>query len=81
MNTRHVLLTIAAAVVGLAVSSAHPAGIIAALLLLPAFVFRQPSRRSCYGTAAGYYAGALWPLAGGAKNCAAGSSLRFAVDG
>jgi hypothetical protein len=82
MNTRHVLLTIAAAVVGLAVSSAHPAGIIAALLLLPAFVFRQPSRRSCYGTAAGYYAGALWPLAVGAKNffgpdVSAGAAMAF----
>ena len=68
MNTRHVLLTIAAAVVGVAVSSAHPIAIIAALLLLPAIVLRQPSRRTCYAAAAGYYAGALWPLAVGAKN-------------
>ena len=82
MNTRHVLLTIAAAVVGLAVSSAHPAGIIAALLLLPAIIFRRPSRRSCYGTAASYYAGALWPLAVGARNffgpdISAGTAITF----
>ena len=68
MNTRHVLLTIAAAIVGVAVSTAHPASIIAALSLLPALVFRQLSRRTCYAAAAGYYAGALWPLAVGAKN-------------
>jgi predicted amidohydrolase len=67
MNT-HVLLTIAAAVVGVAVSSAHPAGIIAALLLLPVLVFRQPSRRTCYAAAICHYAGALWPLAVGARN-------------
>src|ERR1700722_7044869 len=82
MNTRQVLLTPGAAGVGLAVSSAHPAGITAALLLLPAFVFRQPSRRSCYGTAAGYYAGALWPLAVGARNffgpdVSAGAAMAF----
>jgi len=68
MNTRHGLLTIAAAVVGVAVSSALPAGIIAALLMLPVLVLRQPSRRTCYAAAASYYAGALWPLTVGAKN-------------
>jgi predicted amidohydrolase len=82
MNTRNVLLTIAAALIGIAVSSAHPAGIIAALLLLPALVFRRPSRRSCYGTAASYYAGALWPLAVGARNffgpdISAGTAITF----
>jgi predicted amidohydrolase len=82
MNTRHVLLTIAAALVGIAVSSAHPAGIIAALLLLPVIVFRRPSRRSCYGTAASYYADALWPLAVGARNffgpdISAGAAIAF----
>jgi predicted amidohydrolase len=68
MNTRHVLLTTAATITGVAVSSAHPAGIIAALFLLPVFVFRQASRRSCYAAAVCYYLGALWPLALGAKN-------------
>ena len=68
MKTKPILLTPAAAIVGTAVSSAHPAGIIVSLLLLPALVFRQPSRRTCYAAAAGYYAGALWPLAVGAKN-------------
>jgi len=68
MKTKPILLTPAAAIVGTAVSSAHPAGIIVSLLLLPALVFRQPSRRTCYAAAAGYYAGALWPLAVGARN-------------
>jgi predicted amidohydrolase len=82
MNTRYVLLTIAAALIGIAVSSAHPAGIIAALLLLPVIVFRRSSRRSCYGTAASYYAGALWPLAVGARNffgpdISAGAAIAF----
>ena len=68
MNIRHVLLTTAATITGVGVSSAHPAGIIAALFLLPVFVFRQASRRSCYAAAVCYYLGALWPLAVGAKN-------------
>jgi hypothetical protein len=59
---------IAAVVIGLTVSTARPAGVVAALLLLPALAFRQPSRWHCCATAAGYYAGALWPLALGAKN-------------
>ena len=57
-----------AIIIGLAVSTAQPAGIIVALLLLPALVSRQSSRRRCYGAAVCYYAGALWPLAVGAKN-------------
>ncbi|MBV9504851.1 MAG: hypothetical protein JO323_07585 [Acidobacteriia bacterium] len=57
-----------AVAIGLTVSTARPAGIIAALLLLPVLTFRQPSRRKCYATAVGYYAGALWPLALGARN-------------
>ncbi|HEY7391828.1 MAG TPA: hypothetical protein VH640_25150 [Bryobacteraceae bacterium] len=57
-----------AVVIGLTVSTARPAGIVAALILFPVLVFRQLSRRKCYATAAGYYAGALWPLAVGAKN-------------
>jgi hypothetical protein len=62
------LLSFAALFVGVAVSTARPAGIVTALLLLPGLTFRQPTRRSCYAAAAGYYTGALWPLAVGAKN-------------
>jgi predicted amidohydrolase len=61
-------VVLASILIGLAVSTAKPAGIIAALLLLPALAFRQVSRRRCYTAAAGYYAGALWPVAVGAKN-------------
>jgi apolipoprotein N-acyltransferase len=68
MKINHAIRCLATAVLGLAVSSAQPAGIVAAFLLLPAFTFRQPSRRSCYAAATGYYAGTLWPLAVGAKN-------------
>ena len=68
MNIQHTLGCLATVVLGLAVSSAHPAGIVAAFVLLPAFTFWQPSRRICYAAATGYYAGALWPLAVGAKN-------------
>jgi hypothetical protein len=59
---------LAALLIGLAVSSARPFGIVAALLLLPVLAFRQPSRRICYTAAMAYYAGALWPLAVGTKN-------------
>ena len=69
MKIKHTIHCLAAVVLGLAVSSAHPAGIVAAFLLLPAFTFRQSSRRSCYAAATGYFAGALWPIAVGAKNC------------
>ena len=68
MKIAHTMRCLVTVVLGLAVSSAQPAGIVAAFLLLPAFTFRQPSRRSCYAAATGYYAGALWPLAVGAKN-------------
>jgi len=61
MKIQHTLRCLATVVLGLAVSSAHPAGIVAAFLLLPAFTFRQPSRRICYAAATGYYVGALWP--------------------
>jgi predicted amidohydrolase len=64
-NTLHCLATFA---LGLAVTRAEPAGIVAALLLLQPFTFRLPSRRICYVAATGYYAGALWPIAVGAKN-------------
>jgi len=68
MKIQHTLRCLATVVLGLAVSTAHPAGIVAAFLVLPAFTFWQPSRRICYAAAMGYYAGALWPLAVGAKN-------------
>src|SRR5580700_7916898 len=68
MKIQYTLSCLATVVLGLAVSSAHPAGIVAAFLLLPAFTFRQPSRPICYAAATGYYVGALWPLAVGAKN-------------
>jgi hypothetical protein len=62
------LMLLVAILIGLTVSTANPAGIIAALMLLPAVVLRQPFRRRCYSAATSYYAGALWPLAVGAKN-------------
>jgi len=65
---QHTLRCLATVALGLAISCAHPAGIVAAFLLLPAFTFWQPSRRICYAAATGYYVGALWPLAVGAKN-------------
>jgi len=68
MKINHTMRCLATVVLGLAVSSAQPASIVAAFLLLPAFIFLQPYRRSCYAAATGYYAGALWPLAVGAKN-------------
>src|ERR1039458_1538364 len=68
MKIQHTLSCLATVVLGLAVSSAHPAGIVVALLLLPAFIFCQTSRRICYAAATGYYVSALWPLAVGAKN-------------
>jgi predicted amidohydrolase len=68
MKIMRTIRCLAAVVLGLAVSSAHPAGIVAAFLLLSVFTFRQSSRRSCYAAAAAYYVGALWPIAVGAKN-------------
>lgn len=68
MKIEHTIHCLVAVIVGLAVSSAHPAGVVVASLLLPALTFRRPSRRGCYSTATGYYAGALWPIAVGAKN-------------
>jgi hypothetical protein len=68
MKTKHAMHCLATVVLVLAVSSAHPAGIVAVFLLLPAFTFRQSSRSGCFAAAAGYYAGALWPIAVGAKN-------------
>ena len=68
MKIKHAIHCLPTVVLGVAVSTAHPAGIVAALLLLPAFVFRAPSRSGSYAAATGYYVGALWPIAVGAKN-------------
>jgi hypothetical protein len=57
----------AALFVGLAVSSGHPIGITASVLM-PALALRPKSRRGAYAVALSYYAGALWPLIPGAKN-------------
>ena len=59
---------LATVALGLAVSSARPVGIVTALLLVPPLIFWRRSRGVCYAAAIGYYAGALWPLAVGAKN-------------
>jgi hypothetical protein len=68
MKFNSALPCLAAVVLGSVVSSARPFGIVAALLLLPPLIFWQRSRRICYAAAMGYYAGALWPLAVGARN-------------
>ena len=52
---------------GLAVSSAHPLGMLAAIAM-PAVVMCQLKCRVAYFTAVCYYAGALWPLIPGARN-------------
>src|SRR5215831_7958832 len=52
---------------GLAVSSAHPLGMLAAIAM-PAVVMCQLKCRVAYSTAVCYYAGALWPLIPGARN-------------
>ena len=53
--------------IGLAVSSAHPLGLVAAVAM-PAVAMRQPRREAAYSSAVGYYAGALWPLVPCARN-------------
>src|SRR5262249_26248724 len=57
----------AASVVGLAVSTAHPAGI-AASVLMPALALRQKTRWESFYTAAAYYASAIWAIMPGARN-------------
>jgi hypothetical protein len=58
---------IAAAAIGLSLSSATPVGI-AVSTVIPAIVMRQKSRRIAYTVAAMYFAAALWPLVPGARN-------------
>ena len=53
--------------IGLAVSSAHPLGLVVSIAM-PALAMRQPERRTAYSSAIGYYAGALWPLIPCARN-------------
>jgi hypothetical protein len=57
----------AAALTGLLLSSAHPAGI-AVSVVMPAIVMCQSRRRAAYAIGAVYYAAALWPLIPGARN-------------
>lgn len=57
----------AVALTGLLLSSAHPAGI-AASVVMPAIVMSRSRRRTAYAIAAVYYAAALWPLIPGARN-------------
>ena len=56
-----------AALTGLLLSSAHPAGI-AVSAVMPATVMCQSRRRAAYAVGAVYYAAALWPLIPGARN-------------
>jgi len=58
---------VCAVTIGLGLSSATSVGI-TGTLMMPAVVLRQPSRRSCYQTAAAFYAAALSPLIPGARN-------------
>ena len=57
----------AAALTGLLLSSAHPAGI-AVSVVMPAIVMSQSRRCTACAIAAVYYAAALWPLIPGARN-------------
>ena len=53
--------------IGLALSSAHPMGIILSVGM-PALTFVQPTRRWSYASALSYYVGALWSIIPGARN-------------
>ena len=53
--------------VGLALSSAHPMGIILSVGM-PALTLLQPTRRWSYASALSYYVGALWSIIPGARN-------------
>lgn len=58
---------VAALPIGLAVSTGYPAGIVTAVLM-PALIFRNPTRKSTWCTALLYYASAIWPVIPGARN-------------
>src|SRR5579863_8315945 len=53
--------------VGIALSTAHPIGIILSVGA-PALMLIRPTRRSAYTTALCYYGSALWPIIPGARN-------------
>lgn len=57
----------AAAAVGLAFTTAHPAGV-AAAISMPALALSQPTRRASFQAALFYYGAALWPMMPGANN-------------
>jgi len=61
------LRCVAAAGVGVAVSTGYPIGITAAIAV-PALAMLQPTRRAAYKSAFCYYAGALWPLVLAVRN-------------
>ena len=56
-----------AALTGLLLSSAHPAGM-AVSVVMPAIVMCQRKRRAAYAMGTVYYAAALWPLIPAARN-------------
>ncbi len=58
---------VAAALLGFAISTGHPVGIVAAIAM-PALIFRQRSRRHASYTALLFYACAIWPVIPGARN-------------
>jgi hypothetical protein len=58
---------LAAALLGLAISTGHPAGIVAAISM-PALIFRQGTRWAASCSALLYYACAIWPVIPGARN-------------
>jgi predicted amidohydrolase len=66
--------------VGLAVSSAYPIGIIPSVMM-PALALRGESRQAAYKAVLSYYAGTLWPLVPGAKNFFGAQASPFAAFG
>ncbi len=53
--------------IGIAFSTAHPAGIVLSIAA-PALALLQPTRPSAYAAAVSYYGGALWSIVPGAGN-------------
>ncbi len=58
---------VAAALLGFAISTGHPVGIVVAIAM-PALTFRQRSRRHATYTALLFFACAIWPVIPGARN-------------
>jgi hypothetical protein len=58
---------VATLLIGLAVSTGYPEGIVAAVLA-PALIFRNRTRTSAWCTALLYYGCAVWPVIPGARN-------------